>query len=100
MKADIIADVYLYPTDQGGKRFPIQPGYGCPCLPDKDVLIGWDFRLVSDRPLMPGEMRRVGLALLSGQEAAAVLCAAGQFYLWEGRIIGEATVVNPTENSN
>jgi hypothetical protein len=30
---------------------------------------------------------------LSGEEAAQIMIKAGKFYLWEGRFIGEAVVV-------
>jgi hypothetical protein len=43
--------------------------------------------------LAPGERRRLGFVFLSGADATAVLRRAETFYLWEGRFIGEATVV-------
>jgi hypothetical protein len=46
-----------------------------------------------DAPLAPGERRRLGFVFLSGGDAAAIFRRAGTFYLWEGRFIGEATVV-------
>jgi hypothetical protein len=41
----------------------------------------------------------VGYTFLSGQKAAEALSVNGKFYLWEGRLIGEAVIV-PSENSN
>ena len=46
-------------------------------------------------PLSPGETRRVGLIFLSGEHAASLLVKEGKFYLWEGKIIGEAIPVQP-----
>jgi hypothetical protein len=44
--------------------------------------------------MKPGESRKgVGFVFTAGQQAADVMRAAGKFYLWEGRFIGEATVV-------
>jgi hypothetical protein len=27
----LIADLTLYTTDEGGKKLAVQPGFGCPC---------------------------------------------------------------------
>jgi hypothetical protein len=43
--------------------------------------------------MSPGETRRVGISFLSQEKAAQIFRAAGKFYLWELRIIGEAIVV-------
>ena len=59
-----------------------------------EPLEGWDaLLLLRDQPLNPGETRRLGFVFLSGQEAVKPLRAAGRFYLWDGRFIGEAVVV-------
>jgi hypothetical protein len=44
--------------------------------------------------MSPGETRRVGVVFLSQEKAAHTFKTAGKFYLWEGHIIGEATVVS------
>jgi hypothetical protein len=49
--------------------------------------------LLGDTPLAPGDHRKVSFVFLSGESAAEVLRKAGTFYLWEGKIIGEATFV-------
>jgi hypothetical protein len=57
-------------------------------------IVGYDgWPLLGDRPLRPGEQRRLGFVFGSGAEAASVLRNAGRFFLWEGRFIGEARVV-------
>jgi hypothetical protein len=90
----LIADVKLYPTDEGGRKSAAQPGWGCPCCCSKSPMIdcydGWP---LLEEPLAPGDHRRLGFVFLSGQEAADVFRRAGSFYLWEGRIVGEAVVV-------
>ena len=91
---DLIADVTLYPSDAGGKNFPIVSGYGCPCVisPVQPVQ-GWDARVFFDGdPILPGQQRRVGLVFLS-DEGARSIAEARHFFLWEGRFIGEASVV-------
>jgi len=55
---------------------------------------------IADRwSMSPGEMRRVGYFFMGGQEAVNYLSSAEKFYIWEGRIVGEARIVN-SENSN
>jgi hypothetical protein len=55
---------------------------------------GWDgWPLLDERAIEPGDSRRLGFVFLS-PEAPDIFRAAGQFYLWEGRIIGEAKVVS------
>jgi len=94
MTPQLVADVVLYPTSHGGKRLVVQPGWGCPCSCSNSTNAtfydGWP---LLDAPLAPGERRRLGFVFLSGEEAANALRNAGRFYLWEGRFIGEATVV-------
>jgi hypothetical protein len=54
---------------------------------------GWDVRLqLADLELAPGERRRLGLVFLN-PEGAETLRRAGHFYLWEGKIVGEASVI-------
>lgn len=95
-KPDIVADVWLYPTEQGGRESGALLGYGCPCFTSKDARAGgWDARFqLGDEPFAPGTMRRVGLVFLMGEEAAAVMRKAGRFFLWEGRFVGEAAVIS------
>jgi hypothetical protein len=95
IKPNLIADVTLYPTDQGGRKTPILLGWGCPCMIHKTDSKAWDCRLLLEGGSMsPGETRRVGISFLSGEKAAQLFRTAGKFYLWEGRIIGEAIVVS------
>jgi hypothetical protein len=101
MSAQLVADVILYPTAEGGRQTAVLPGWGCPCTIEKEVRVGWDaWPLLGDAPLAPGESRRLGFVFLS-PEGLATMQKAGRFYLWEGRFIGEATVVrDPTSQSD
>lgn len=94
MTPDLVADVVLYETDAGGRSGPALAGYGCPCMVSKtEPLRGYDAKLLlGDVPLYPGQLRRLGLVFLS-PDAMGVMRDAHKFYLWEGRFIGEAVVV-------
>jgi hypothetical protein len=90
----LIADVTLYASERGGRKEPTPADwFGCPCMVSKDR-DAWDCRiLLQGIPLAPGETRRVGMVFLSHNEAIADLRQAAKFYLWEGRFIGEGTIV-------
>lgn len=93
LEPDLMADVTLYPTEAGGKTLPVFSGYSCPCMVSKaEPWSGWDARLVfQGEPIRPGQQRRVGLAFLTPDGAQAV-GEARHFFLWDGGVVGEATV--------
>ena len=92
---ELVADVRMYETSEGGRAGPAPPGWGCPVMTSNlEPLQGWDaLPLLRDQPLYPGESRRLGFVFLTPEEALSTINEAGRFYLWEGRYIGEATVV-------
>ncbi len=90
---DLVVDLYLYPTDAGGKTKPIMLGYGCPCSKDTSCTEAWDGYPLLEEVMWPGERRRVGFLFLSGSKAIEAFESSKMFYLWEGRLVGEATLV-------
>jgi hypothetical protein len=99
MSPHLVAEVYLYATDEGGKRLTVQPGWGCYCSCSKsaDALLCSCWPLL-EGPFAPGERRQLGFVFLHGtgiskDDIVAALRRAGTFYLWEGHFIGEAVVV-------
>lgn len=95
MSPQLVADVTLYPTEEGGRKSAAFPGWGCPCCVSRqEPITGYDgWPLLGDTPIKPGEKRRLGFVFLSGREAADIVRDVGKFYLWEGRFIGEARVI-------
>lgn len=93
--SQLFAEVTLYPTAQGGRKGPTAANwYGCPCKLNKGDLQAWDCRLLlQGRPLEPGDTRRVEIIFLSPEQAIPLFRGAGKFYLAEGRIVGEATII-------
>jgi hypothetical protein len=55
----------------------------------------WCRLLLKESSLSPGETRRVEITFLSAELAFAALSKGHQFFLWEGRAIGEARFVDP-----
>lgn len=88
MEPELIAELYLYPTAQGGKSHPIKQGFRCPAYAEKDTKM---FPHIGDLPIAPGERRRVGFSFIH-PGAAPELRAATTFYLWDGRFFAEAVV--------
>ncbi|TKD52369.1 hypothetical protein FBR43_15895 [Sphingomonas baiyangensis] len=85
----------MYDVADGGRSSPAQPGWACPVMVCKaEPRQGYDaLPLLRDQPLEAGERRQLGFVFLAPETAVAAIEKAGRFYLWEGRFIGEATVV-------
>lgn len=94
MEPQLVANVRLYATEDGGKSVPAYPGWGCPCLVSQEQPIsGYDGWPILNDPILPGQERKdVGFVFLS-PEGAEAMRRAGRFHLWEGKFIGEASVV-------
>ena len=111
MAPQLVADVVMFHTSQGGRAGPALPGWGCPCWPAiSQPVAGSDgrlqpprsdptaapvmydgFPLLGDAPLLPGQALRLVFVFLS-PDAPEQLRRAGRFYLWEGAFVGVATV--------
>jgi len=88
-----VAEITLYPSNQGGRQAPIIGNrFGCPCKFHERDFSAWDCRILTrGERFSPGETKRFGIVFLC-PEAAPMFQAAKKFYLWKGRIIGEAVV--------
>lgn len=95
---DLTAVLYLYPSEQGGRKLPIDIGWGCPCAPEKAATNSWDGYPLLDTKMMPGEQRRVGFVFLSGADAVNAIRPYGKFYLRETGVIGEAVIADVNSN--
>lgn len=91
---ELVVNLHLLSTDEGGKALPMVLGYGCPCSIDRNSREAWSGYPLLDSPMMPGETRRVGFVFLLGREAVDALSSTGHFFLWEGKLIGEAKIVS------
>ena len=86
-----IATITLYPSDKGGRASPIVgERFGCPCKFDEADFTAWDCRILTrGERFSPGETKKFGI-VFGTPEAAPLFRSVRKFYLWEGRIIGEA----------
>jgi hypothetical protein len=90
----LVADLRLYSIEENGRKSPVPPGVGFPCVISKaEPLVGYDAWPVLNGPMSPGEERRLGFYFFVS-EHAEIVRSAGKFYLWEGRFVGEAKVVD------
>ncbi len=94
MKPHLHARLTLYPVEDGQEVYSLRMGRSGPCGPSLEGTSWSGFPIVGDTEMRPGETREVPFVFLVGEQAAVELRAAGRFYLWAGRLIGEATVVD------
>ena len=92
---ELVTDVVMYPTSEGGKRCNASSGWHCLCMlsnmPPWEGHSGWP--LLGATLLEPGAAWRLGFVFQDGDPAAEVFRKAGHFFLWDGRVVGEAFVV-------
>ena len=92
-KADILAEVHLLPTQNGGRSRPTPADkFGCP------VGIGSEFfdmriDLSSTGSLSPGQTARLPMAFLRPDFVLPLLHVGSEFTLWEARTIGHGRVI-------
>lgn len=60
---------------------------------DPVARIAWDaWPILGVTPLLPGDRRRLG-HIFRTEDGLERMKAAGRFFLWEGKVIGESVVV-------
>ncbi len=97
-RPDLVCNVAFYPTAQGGRRSAIRGDlhrwFACPCKVSPEDAAVWDVRLLLEGEIInPGDRRRLGVRFLSRIDALDAFAPVERFYLWEGRVIGEADVL-------
>ena len=97
---DIIADVALRPTSEGGRSGPTpEEWFGCPfVVPNGDQHDG-RMDLSGHGPLAPGEKARLPIKFLAPEVVLPKIELGSVLLLWEMGVIGNATVVEIRENA-
>jgi hypothetical protein len=97
---DIIANVTLFPTAEGGREGPTPANwFGCPfVLPNGDLQ---DARmdLTEHGPLAPGETARLPIKFLNPEAALPKMKIGSVLQLRELGVIGKATVLEMRSSS-
>ena len=95
-KPDIVANVTLLSTNQGGRLGPTSSEvFRCPIEFDGAYFDCW-INVAEVGSLAPGSTMRVGITFLCPELIVPRLLPGLEFRLWEGRIIGYGTVVEVT----
>lgn len=90
---DALVELRLFPTDSGGRAGPTSTAWwGCPLSIDGD-LYDARFDLSEIAPLRPGQSRIVPLKFLNRDLVMPRIAEGQELRVWEGRVIGEATVL-------
>ena len=93
-KPDIIAEVHLFNTADGGRQGPTpHTHFGCVAEIAGEF---WDCRLLLEEVgrLAPGVTAEVPIKFLLSNVVLPMLRVGSQFRLWEGRYIGSAKVLS------
>ena len=92
-KPDLVADIELLLSSEGGRHAPISgPFYGCP-LGFGGEYFDCRLDLTEVGAIAPGGHARVPVKFLSRDLIVPRLCVGAEFTLWEGKTIGRGTVV-------
>jgi len=90
---DALVELRLFPSNAGGRAEPTSTAWwGCPLSIDGDLFDG-RFDLSEIEPLQPGEARVVPVKFLSRDLVKPRIVEGQELGIWEGRLIGEATVL-------
>jgi len=94
-KPNVIARIYLYPTEQGGKKQNMMPPwFGCPLKIDGVDDSYHDCRILLDAAgqVAPGQTVIAPVAFLAPELFQDKLHVGLKFKLWETRFIGEGEI--------
>jgi|ERR1700685_4554111 len=101
MSLEATVDLYLYPTEQSGRKSGARGSYRPIGFLRKDPKLGINgdhghgvFFQIGEVPIEPGETRRLTCFFIY-QPSYDAFMDAKKFYVWEGRIVGEVTLIAP-----
>ncbi|MGD0617806.1 MAG: hypothetical protein ABSB67_09115 [Bryobacteraceae bacterium] len=91
LRPDVIAEVWLYRTEDGGRKSPTPPDrWGCIFQHEGE---DFDCRLLlAGRAIAPGDRANVAIKFLRPDLIKSRLAVGSRFKLREGRIIGEGVI--------
>ena len=96
---NLIADVTLLPTDEGGRRGPTPADwFGCVCVVD-GAMHDCRIDLSATGPVAPGDQVRLPFRFLVPSAVLPRLAVGAAFDLWEMGTIGHAVVVRLCEDA-
>jgi hypothetical protein len=102
-KPDILAEVYLFPTESGGRSEPLHSSlqyFGCPIEFEGEM---FDVRFdLSEKAsgLMPGTTAELNAKFLSPELIKPRLKVGDEFRLWDGKFFGKGKVLSVQSTLN
>jgi hypothetical protein len=94
-------DLYLYPTQQSGRSAAVHGFFRPNGFSRRHPILGRNGDLayglifeIGEAPMAPGETRRMTCSFIY-QESFDAFMDAEKFYVWDGRIVGEVTLIAP-----
>jgi hypothetical protein len=92
MSPEFFADIYLLPTEAGGRKGPLGSGEWRTVLGINDEL--WSARLTFMGQPQPGDAFQAGVQLLFPEPALPYFTVGSEFTVWEGGTKGTGRVVS------
>jgi hypothetical protein len=91
-KPDIIAKIYFYKTEEGGRKGPVSVElFHCPSEINGEKF-DCGLEIGKNRTVAPGDTITVPVYFLSPKIVRPMLTARSQFKLWDGRFIADCVV--------
>ena len=93
-KYDIIAEIYLYPHEKGGrKQATPNNGFKCPFVMPNGDMHDARIDLSEHGSLKPGDKARLPIEFLRTEDVLPKIKKGSVLKLWELGIIGDATII-------
>jgi hypothetical protein len=99
MSEDIIAEVHLFKTEDGGRRWPARNRFGCPTNINGEFF-DCRFLLEDGTIVSPGVTAMVKIKFLRPDLVLPLPEIGTVFHLWEGRFIGTGRVLRIAASSS
>ena len=95
IKPDVIATIRMYPRNEEGAVKTKRNGWRAPCFSQKSVDVGGytGHFIVDGEGLTAGMRKNVGIKFLNKANALKEFSVSGIFYIWEGRFLAEAEII-------
>lgn len=91
IKPDILAEIYLYPTEEGGRKGPTPPTfYGCPLYINENY---YSFRIFLNGSVAPGEKAIGPVKFLIPEMVIPKIKVGNTYKMWESGFKGELKVL-------
>lgn len=96
--SEIVAEIVLLPTTEGGKQSPITAGEYRGVLGVSGEHFSFRLSVSEGQQLSPGSSGRFGIQFLFPDAALPHFTIGTEFTVWEGRVVGHGSVIEVMPN--